>query len=375
MVTWRMLGCMYVKHGLSTLPEYRCWSQIKQRCLNPNHSAYPNYGGRGIGVAPEWAASFEAFFADVGPRPSPQHSLDRIDNAKGYGPGNCRWTTWEEQARNRRPNGTAAGLSPPKTPGRKTNFKHGLIHVSEYKVWSAMKDRCLNPSSSNYPRWGGRGIKIHPAWIDDFPAFLADVGPRPTPQHTLDRVDNDGNYAPGNVRWATPQEQSANRRPMLTGSDHGNYTHGLTKTPEYKTWTSIKTRCFNQKHGRYADYGGRGITMCARWRESFQAFLADMGLKPSPEHTAQRLDHESHYSCGTCPECLERGWAANCRWGTKTEQNRARRPSERSGKLTEADVEIIHERLARGERGSVLAAEFGVGVSLIGKIRRREVWA
>ena len=83
-------------------PEYTCWNNLKQRCLNPQHAAYPNYGGRGITVCDAWRGSFRQFLADMGPRPSPAHSLDRIDNDRGYEPGNCRWTTIDVQRRNQR---------------------------------------------------------------------------------------------------------------------------------------------------------------------------------------------------------------------------------------------------------------------------------
>jgi hypothetical protein len=76
-----------------------------------------------------------------------------------------------------------------------------------------MKDRCLNPKNMKYKYWGALGVKVHPPWIDDFEAFLLHVGPRPSSKHSLDRYpDRNGNYVPGNVRWATQQQQKGNRR-------------------------------------------------------------------------------------------------------------------------------------------------------------------
>lgn len=323
-----------------------------------------------------WVHDFMAFFSHVGPRPTPKHTLDRIDNNRGYAPLNLRWGTWSEQLKNRRPFRPRGAKKKRPPSDRTTNFKHGMVLLREYKIWSAMKNRCLNPKNSNYSDYGGRGIKIYEPWIHYFQAFYEYLGPRPTPQHSLDRYpDNDGNYEPGNVRWATKLEQTQNRRPCKTGPTHGNFDHGGVGTPEYKTWGSAKNRCFNPKNDRYPDYGGAGTTMCQGWRDNFPIFLKDLGKKPSPEHTLMRLDPSGHYSCGRCGECLAEGWLPNCRWGTKTEQNRNRRPSARSGKLTPEKVQAIRDRLLAGSHYKQVAKEFEIGVSLVGKIKRRENWA
>jgi hypothetical protein len=90
-------------HGRSGTVEFKIWWDMIRRCEDPNNKAYHNYGGRGITVSDELHA-FEVFFAEVGERPSPKHSLDRIDNTRGYEVGNIRWATRHDQARNTRQN-------------------------------------------------------------------------------------------------------------------------------------------------------------------------------------------------------------------------------------------------------------------------------
>jgi hypothetical protein len=96
--------------------------------------------------------------------------------------------------------------------------KHGAAsrikgEAPEYGIWLAMKRRCYNPHNRKYPRYGGRGIIVCDRWLgeDGFSNFLADMGRRPSPELTLDRKNNDGNYEPGNCRWATQEVQQNNR--------------------------------------------------------------------------------------------------------------------------------------------------------------------
>lgn len=92
-----------------------------------------------------------------------------------------------------------------------------------------------------------------------------------------------------------------------------NETHGMKKTPEYRSWRGMKNRCFNKKYSHYQDYGARGITVFPEWIDSFEKFFAYMGLKPSPELTIERLNVNGNYEPG------------NVKWGTIEEQNNNRR--------------------------------------------------
>ena len=96
-------------------------------------------------------------------------------------------------------------------------------------------------------------------------------------------------------------------------------THGLYRTGTYNSWRSMLARCKDSSHKQFKDYGGRGITVCQAWQDSFEAFLAAMGERPSGT-TLDRIETDGNYEPG------------NCRWATRTEQNRNKRHNHRSNK-------------------------------------------
>lgn len=111
------------------------------------------------------------------------------------------------------------------------NRKHGLSNTPEYQSWKAMRTRTRAGNPYHHDRYGDRGITVAPEW-SDFETFLRDMGPKPSPKHSLERIDNDGPYAPENCRWALPAEQQLNRRNTryLT-------VNGVTRT--LKEWAEL----------------------------------------------------------------------------------------------------------------------------------------
>lgn len=192
--------------------EYQAWAKMKRRAFNPVLKDQPYYGS-GVGMDPRWQ-DYLTFIADVGRRPSPGHTFDRKDVIRGYWPDNCRWATHQER-RNKPcgPKQIADILTPQeasRAPKRECEHGHSVKSSGrpspEYRSWSAMRARCKYPSTNDYARYGGRGIRVCDRW-DSFEAFLHDMGPKPAPNFWIGRLDSDGHYEPGNCEWQSPSQQ------------------------------------------------------------------------------------------------------------------------------------------------------------------------
>lgn len=134
-----------IKHGQNrrgrVTPEYLCWREMKARCTTTAHPSYHRYGGRGISVCDRWIENFENFYADMGPKPSPNHSIDRYpNNATGnYEPNNCRWSTDEQQCNNRRSNRWLQYNLVEMTLSQWANY-FGITHGAIYNHFKKGKD-------------------------------------------------------------------------------------------------------------------------------------------------------------------------------------------------------------------------------------------
>lgn len=242
----------------SRLPEHRSLAHVKSRCKRPA------YVKAGITVSPLFYGEGgpERFIEEIGPKPSLEHTVDRIDGTKGYVPGNIRWATKKEQGRNTKTTVmlTVGGEMRPLTEwAERRGISAATIHArlsagasheeainrplqqtsprkenpisrsKEYQALHSARGRCCNPNNPNFPTYGGVGITIEKCWLQEggFHSFLAHIGPIPKglKRPSLDRIDGRKGYVVGNVRWVSLNKQSENRSSVITAT-----ICGVTKT-------------------------------------------------------------------------------------------------------------------------------------------------
>lgn len=138
---------------------------------------------------------------------------------------------------------------------RRGTEKHGGYYTPEYSIWMGMIQRCTNSNNMNYKYYGARGIKVCDRWLLSFRNFLADMGSRPSSEHLIDRINNDGNYEPSNCKWNTSKIQNYNRRPKSLKT-HCKYDHELTEENLYYK-SDGKHECFLCKQRRKQEENNR----------------------------------------------------------------------------------------------------------------------
>lgn len=164
------IGAATATHGLTRggaegrrrPPEYETWANMVQRCINSNRPEWHRYGGRGITVCSRWRESVEAFIADMGPRPSTRHSIDRINNNGNYEPGNCRWALKVQQARNTSTNHPVGGASSLVEAAERAGINRGTLMSRLKRGWS--EDRALSvPPDTRRGKKARRGEMVKKA--------------------------------------------------------------------------------------------------------------------------------------------------------------------------------------------------------------------
>ncbi len=297
-------------------PTLQSWKAMRTRCDDKN---YPGYGAAGITYAPEWEDFFK-FKADMGLRPV-STSLDRIDPKGNYEPDNCRWADLTTQANNKTTNKYISFAGVVKTETQWARLLPAMMVVLRAKLHREWLPAIVPVASTSILTEASLVFAAFPPTKK----FIDITGQRFARLLVLGFAGRERKHSKWFCKCDCGSITKVSANQLRTDSTKScgclkdettskrNTTHGMCGTPEYIAYGNMKMRCYNPNDARYSDYGGRGIKVCERWHK-FENFLADMGLKPSPAHSLDRIDFNGDY----CPE--------NCRWETDLIQAQNRRP-------------------------------------------------
>lgn len=361
-------------HGMSRTPEHNAWTRMIERCTNPNTRQFQNYGGRGIAVADNWRYDFAQFYADMGPRLSAEHSLDRIDNNGNYTAENCRWATRTEQAGNTRVSRVVT------VNGIKMHMAAWIrfLEIPHWKLYESTRTR-----NRNHPRFASMEAAIA------FYLHEKEHGPQPKqPRKNKSghpkgwRINLTGRrygklvvleYFPFDerrgVHWLC-QCDCGNVHVVCTNSLKRKLTiscgcvrsqlsgdrmrtHGMRNAGEYMIWARMRQDVSQ---------------LCETWKNSFATFYKDMGERPSTEYSMERINKSQPYS----PE--------NCRWSTRRDQANNRRSNRtvvyRGEKMTLRQAwALSNTSIKFGTlRARVFEKHWQIESALLAPLRRNKRW-
>ena len=311
---------------MSKTYEYRLWQYLHQKCYNPKNKNYHNHGALGIKVCEQWD-DFDVFYKDVGNRPSDKHTLTRIDDSKDFEPNNVRWTLIKKILNIGDRNGTLTIIEGPET---RSKYQRNRIVSTDYYICKCdcgnVVERTIGTLTRNNNLHCGCNIlgykknDIINGW--KFIRYGSKINKK---NRTIFAhcpfCDEETEVSLYDVTRKKNPKVSCGCKPhefYVTQSLNGSVYHGhskLGKDSIYQIWQSMKQRCYNPNTARYSSYGGRGIKICDRWLNSFLNFLEDMGPRPNPDYSIDRIDVNGDYE----PD--------NCRWATVKIQNENRRPT------------------------------------------------